>query len=189
MSRRYLLPPLLALGLGACATMPQQLAGNYTTVTPDQARGSQAQGTTVRWGGRIIDTEPREAQTCFFVLAKTLDGQARPTTDEQSNGRFVACKDGFYDPEVYAKGRDLTVTGTLQGSMTRKVGEYDYSYPLVQTNVVYLWPKRPVYTGPQPDPFWDPFWGPWGPGPWFYPPPVVVIPNPPPPPPPPPSHH
>ncbi|MBS0431768.1 MAG: Slp family lipoprotein [Proteobacteria bacterium] len=184
MSRRYLLPTLLALGLGACASVPQQLNGTFSTVTPDQAQGGQAQGSRVRWGGRIIDTEPRQAQTCFFVLAQTLDGQSRPNRDEQSSGRFVACKDGFYDPEVYAKGRDLTVAGTLDGSMTRKVGQYDYNYPLVHADVVYLWAKRPAYN-PQPfySPFYDPFWGPWGAGPWFYPPPVVIVPAPPPPPP------
>src|SRR6185312_13916671 len=110
MSRRFLIPSLLtALGLGACATVPQQLAGTYPAVTPDAARGGAAQGTRVRWGGRIIDTEPQEAQTCFFVLNKSLDSQARPDRGDQSSGRFVACKQGFYDPEVYSKGKELTV--------------------------------------------------------------------------------
>ncbi|MER3546777.1 MAG: hypothetical protein C4338_03870, partial [Rhodanobacteraceae bacterium] len=111
---------LFTLGLGACATVPQQLAGTYPTVTPDAVRGGAAQGTRVRWGGRIIDTEPQEAETCFFVLAQPLDSQARPEREGQGNGRFVACKQGFYDPEVYSRGKEVTVTGTLDGYITRK---------------------------------------------------------------------
>ena len=200
MSRRIpvptlLVPTLLALGLGACATVPQQLAGTYPTVTPDSARSGAAQGTRVRWGGRIIETEPQQAQTCFFVLDRPLDSQARPQRgDEQSQGRFVACKQGFYDPEEYAKGRELTVTGTLDGSVSRKIGDYDYTYPRVAADAVYLWPHRPVYAAqpyPYYDPFFcDPFWGPWGcGGPWFYPPVIVVHGHRPPPPPPPKSGH
>lgn len=185
MSRRLILPALLALGLSACATVPQQLAGTYTTVSPDNAAAA-AQGTRVRWGGRIIQTEPQERETCFFVLDEPLDSQARPERREQSRGRFVACKQGFYDPEVYGKGRDITVTGTVAGSETRKVGQYDYSYPRVEADVVYLWPKRPVYApGPYPyyDPFFSPFYDPfWGFGPLYYPPRVIVVPRAPPPP-------
>ncbi|SRR5579883_644733 len=195
MSRRIptlLVSTVLTLGLSACATVPQQLAGTYSAVTPNTARGGAAQGTRVRWGGRIIDTEPQEAQTCFFVLAQPLDSQTRPEWDEQSNGRFVACKQGFYDPEVYSKGKEVTVTGTLDGTETRKIGDYDYTYPRVDADVVYLWPKRSVYAaGPYPyyDPFFcDPFWSPWGcGGPWFYPPPVIVVHGHRPPPPPPPN--
>src|SRR5690348_6608318 len=196
MSRRFLIPTLLAaMGLGACATVPQQLAGTFpAAVTPDSARGGAVQGTRVRWGGRIIDTEPQEAQTCFFVLNKSLDSQARPERGDQSSGRFVACKQGFYDPEVYSKGKELTVTGTLDGSVMRKIGQYDYNYPRVAADVVYLWPERPKYVA-QPYPFYDsffcdPFWSPWGcGGPWFYPQPVIVVKPPPPPPPPSKSGH
>jgi len=167
MSRRLILPALLALGLGACATIPQELTGTYTTITPENAT-AVAPGTRVRWGGDIIQTEPQERATCFFVLGEPLD--------------------------VYAKGREITVTGTVSGSETRKVGDYDYAYPRVDADVVYLWPKRPMYA-PSPyydpfyGPFYDPFFGPFGPG--FFPPPVIIVQprTPPPPPPSKPSHH
>lgn len=191
MSRRLILPALLAVGLSACATVPQELTGTYTTVTPDNAT-AVAPGTRVRWGGRIIQTEPQERETCFFVLDEPLDSQARPEPGEQSLGRFVACKQGFYDPEVYAKGREVTVTGTVAGSETRKVGDFDYTYPRVEADAVHLWHKRPVYA-PNPYPYYDPFFNPfydpfWGFGPVWYPPRVIVV-RPPPPPPPKPSGH
>lgn len=178
-----------ALAVGGCATIPQPLAGNYAPVSIDAARTAGAGATQVRWGGEIINTEPREQQTCFVVLARPLDSQARPREGQDSLGRFVACKQGFYDPEVYRKGRELTVTGTLAGTTQSKVGQFDYTYAKVDASNVYLWPKRPVYVdrpintwGPWGDPFWGGF-GPWGP--WGYPPPVIVVRQPPPPPPPP----
>lgn len=179
-----------ALAIGGCATIPQPLAGNYAPVSLDAARSGTAGATQVRWGGEIIRTEPLEQQTCFFVLAEPLDSQARPRKSEDSLGRFVACKDGFYDPEVFRKGREITVTGTLAGTMQHKVGTYDYTYAKVAASNVYLWPKRPVYVerpfndgwGPWGDPFWGGM-GPWGYGPWFYPPRVIIVPKTPPPPP------
>lgn len=201
MSRRVMFLSVAgALALGGCATIPQPLQGNYPPVSLEAARSGSAASAQVRWGGEIIETQPREQQTCFFVLAEPLDSQARPRADGDSTGRFVACKDGFYDPEVFRKGRELTVTGTLAGTIQHKIGEFDYTYPKVEANTVYLWPRRPMYVQRPYEP-WGP-WGPWGPcdpfwsswgcgwggfGPWSYPPRVIVVPRRPPPPPRPPK--
>jgi len=150
--------------LGGCVTIPQPLQGTYTNITTASAQQGGAGGTHVRWGGEIIKTEPGPQQTCFFILSRPLDGQARPYdgTQGDNQGRFVACRSGFYDPEVFTRGRELTVTGTLHGTVTQKVGNYDYAYPRIEADVVYLWPKRPVYpAGYYDDPF---FGGPFGPG-------------------------
>jgi outer membrane lipoprotein len=161
--------------LGGCATIPQPLAGNYANVsTVSVQQGAAGGGTRVRWGGEIIKTEPGQQETCFYLLSRPLDSEARPergSSGAENQGRFVACRAGFYDPEVFTRGRELTVTGTLQGTVSRKVGDYDYAYPRVQADVVYLWPKRSVYEAYPPgyyDPFWGPGFGPywgWG-GPW-----------------------
>ena len=159
--------------LGGCATIPQPLVGNYANVTTASAQQGGAGGTQVRWGGEIIKTEPGPQQTCFFVLSRPLDSQARPQSGNsgENAGRFVACRAGFYDPEVFTRGRELTVTGTLHGTVSKKVGDYDYAYPRVEANVVYLWPKRQQYAA-YPAGYYDPFWGPgfgpyWG-SPWGY---------------------
>ncbi|AIF47721.1 Slp family lipoprotein [Dyella japonica] len=188
--------------LAACATVPQPLQGTYTQVTSVSAQqeGNGASGAQVRWGGQIIKTEPGPQETCFYVLQRPLDDQARPkegSSDSETQGRFVACRAGFYDPEVFTRGRDITVTGVIQGSMSEKIGDYNYAYPRVEANVVYLWPKRvavnygPGWYDPYWGPYWGPGWGPWG-GPWggwgwggYYPSRVIVVPRPVPPPP----HH
>ncbi len=184
--------------VGGCATMPQPLQGTYTDISTASAQQGGAGGQHVRWGGEIIKTEPEASQTCFYLLSRPLDKQARPRAGNsgENEGRFVACRAGFYDPEVFVRGRELTVTGTLHGTVTRKVGEYDYAYPRVEADVVYLWPKRlPAVRYPPGmyDPFWgpgwyDPFWGPgFGPG-YYWRQPRVIIVRPPPPQPPPAPH-
>jgi outer membrane lipoprotein len=180
--------------LAACATVPQPLQGTYTDITSVAAQQGGGGTVQVRWGGQIIKTEPGPQETCFYILQRPLDSQARPTapsSNSETQGRFVACRAGFYDPEVFTRGRDITVTGVLQGSKSEKVGEYNYAYPLVEANVVYLWPKRVVNPYPPGwyDPFWGPYWGPgWGPWGWggywgagYYPSRVIVRPPPPPP--------
>ncbi|APG06227.1 hypothetical protein BJI69_21505 [Luteibacter rhizovicinus DSM 16549] len=153
------------LALGACATVPQPLQGQFNDVSTSGAQQGGAPGAKVRWGGEIIKTEPGPQQTCFFVLSEPLDSEARPTASKSdSQGRFVACRDGFYDPEVFTRGREITVTGTLHGAVSQKVGDFDYAYPRVEADVVYLWPKR-VPIQPYGPGFYDPFWGPgFGPG-------------------------
>lgn len=189
-------PLILATAVGAltaCATVPQPLQGTYTDLSTSSAQQGGAGGTKVRWGGEIIKTEPGPQETCFYLLSRPLDSQARPKagSNGDNQGRFVACRQGFYDPEVFTRGREVTVTGTLQGTVSQKVGQYDYAYPRVQANVVYLWPKRPVVVNYPPgfyDPFWGPgfgpYWGPWGDPYWNRPRVIVVRPVPPPAPPP-----
>ncbi len=155
--------------LGGCASIPKPLEGNYASVSTASAQQGGAGGSHVRWGGQIIKTEPGQQETCFYLMARPLDGQARPEGGSagDNQGRFVACRNGFYDPEVFTRGREVTVTGTLHGTMTQKVGEFDYAYPRVEADVVYLWPKREAMIGYPPG-YYDPFWGPgWGPG-WGY---------------------
>lgn len=167
------------LGLAACASVPKPLAGQFSTVSLQDA--SQANGTRVRWGGEIVDTVPGADHTCIYALSRPLDSQARPQVNKDSMGRFVACRNGFYDPEIFAKGREITVTGTVAGSITRKVGDYDYAYPRIEADTVYLWP-RPKPVSPyfyRDSMMYDPFWGPRFYDPfWYRPAPIIVVPQP-----------
>ncbi|MEP6484442.1 MAG: Slp family lipoprotein [Rudaea sp.] len=181
---RYLVSiiSLSALLLGGCATVPTPIAGkDFAAITPKQVTTQDAHGTRVRWGGEIIKVEPKAEQTCFEVLSRALYPDARPNRRDDSDGRFIACGHGFYDPEVYKKGRDLTVTGQIAGTEQHLVGEHEYTYARVDADGVYLWPKReaqPLYD-PWGSYFYDPFWGPFG-GPYWFTPPVVIIRGPPP---------
>jgi len=181
--RRRLLPltfAAIALSVlfSACFKPPAPLAGTFPQIGVSEAQRGQLSGQRVRWGGTIISTTPAKEDTCFEILARPLNSEAQPRRTDESEGRFIACARGFYDPAVYAEGRELTVVGTLQQPEVQKIGQHEYVYPKVAAETVYLWPKRggpPVYYySPWPDPYWYPGWGPWygyySPfwGPWPY---------------------
>ncbi|MBS0557443.1 MAG: Slp family lipoprotein [Proteobacteria bacterium] len=175
---------LAALALGGCATVPQQLAGqNFNAITPQIAARQDVHGDRVRWGGNIVAVVPQADKTCFEILSRELFSDARPRPRSQSSGRFIACGNGFYDPELYKKDREITVTGTLAGTQKHPVGGYDYTYAMVDADNIYLWPVRTAEDRRGAWPYYyDPFWGPWGPywgGGWWTPPVVIVRPPPP----------
>lgn len=159
------------LALGACTTIPAPLKGKFTSITPRQAQSGQYTGATVRWGGLIVDTTPGKADTCFRVMGTRLARNGEPLASSQSDfeGRFLACAKGFYDPELYARGRHVTFIGTITGVQHEKVGNYDYPYPHLRANVVYLWPREPVRTHTDVyymNGWWGPY-GTWGWWPWM----------------------
>jgi outer membrane lipoprotein len=153
------------LMLAACRP-PAPLQGTYPPLTPTGALQPGTTGERVRWGGEIASTTPKNGETCFEVVSKPLDGRARPETTDQTDGRFVACAAGFYDPQVYEPERQITVVGTLEAPTPGKVGEAEYSFATLRADSVYLWPKRPRDLGYYyPYGGWGPYWG-WG-GPWW----------------------
>lgn len=145
---------VLALLLAGCATAPKPLQGSFTSQSPQQAAAS---GERVRWGGSVIEVEPQATRTCFQVLGRPLASNGRPREVDASEGRFLACRAGFYDPALFTDTREITITGRIDGYDTRKIGEYDYRFPRVAADVVYLWPIRErinVVTRPAPWPWW-----------------------------------
>lgn len=156
---------VLSLALTGCATAPKPLQGEFAALMPAEASIRQRLGDVVRWGGAIVAVTPAPAETCFEVLGRDLDASGRPLrADDTSSGRFLACRAGFYDPAIFAPDREVTVTGRIDGFESRRIGEYDYNYPRLAAEVVYLWPERRTedfyYHA---DPFWPsshPFW--WG---------------------------
>lgn len=137
-----LAPLAAALLLAGCVSAPKALQGTYAPMSPAEVARSGATGDLVRWGGRIVRVDPLAAQSCFEIVGIRLAADGRPMDRDQSDGRFIACRAGFYDPEVFLPGREITITGRVTGFENRKVGDYDYRYPSVQAEVIYLWPER-----------------------------------------------
>ena len=133
---------LLAGTLGACVTMPTPLQGEFSDLLPAQSGERNASGDRVRWGGTIVKVNTESERSCFEIVGTRTGLDGRPQRLDKSEGRFIACRKGFYDPEVFRAGRELTITGSITGFETRKVGDYDYQYPMVAADVVYLWPER-----------------------------------------------
>ena len=136
------LPLAAAVLLAGCVSTPKALQGEFSLVEPGQAAREGRVGERVRWGGRIVSVEPQASRTCFEVVGVRLGRDGRPLARDQSSGRFLACRDGFYEPAIFQPGREVTITGRLDGHEDRKVGEYDYRYPRLAADVVFLWPER-----------------------------------------------
>jgi len=130
----------LILGAAGCATTPDPLSGEFAAITPAEAARNDARGRTVRWGGTIAAIEPLPDRTCFQIVGRELSKRGRPLVEDESSGRFLACRKGFYDPEVFSEGRSVTIVGSVEGSEQRLIGEYSYAHPRVAADVVFLWP-------------------------------------------------
>ena len=79
------------------------------------------------------------------VLASPLDSGELPLSDWSSEGRFVATTSQFLDPEVYARGRTVTLAGVVTGTESRALGQTRSAYPVVEIEQIYLWPRDDYY--------------------------------------------
>ena len=150
----------LVYGLAGCAhvissemraEVRKDLSFTAVLADPEAHRGE-----TVIWGGRVIDTLNQEGVTLIKVLQIPLDYTGMPGDEEKSEGRFMAEIKGYADPEVYRKGRLITVAGNIIGKRIEPLGEIEYAYPLIEVKEIYLWKQYPASYGPYPASYW--FW-------------------------------
>ncbi len=167
--QRYLLAAVLAAAVAAvcsgCAAPISEgvLKDVDVSVTLDRVRANPKayEGRAVLWTGVILDTQPRESSTVIEILERPADKQKRPKNVDASRGRFLARGNGFLDPAVLCQGREITVVGKISGSESSLIGDYNYTYPVVDIKEYYLWaPEREIYyyTPYPPYPFYDPWW-------------------------------
>ncbi len=141
--------------LAACASnVPLEIR---TDAAPSPALDSvisafdQYRGQRVRWGGEIVTVENREHETWLEVSARELWDDGRPRDSDQARGRFLIRYPGFLDPTIYKSGRKLTVVGRLESRVTREIGKHPYTYPLLHSESLYLWPRERAR-------YYDPWW-------------------------------
>ncbi|QKT04421.1 Slp family lipoprotein [Ectothiorhodospiraceae bacterium 2226] len=174
----------LMLTLVGCATSP--VPDVIRDVPPGDLRvaevrgpdGERFVGSDARWGGTIIEVQNRAHGTDVLVLGRSLDANGRPRADGEQLGRFIIRTERFLDPAVYARDREVTAYGKVDGIDTQPVGDYEYRYPVLAAEQWRLWQPRPVRDPYYHDPFYDPFyspfyrpyyydpWYPWGPWPY-----------------------
>ena len=174
LDRRRLIPALAVGVLAGCASSPPagldvELADSPGQIEA-QSEPDRHRRKIVRWGGEILAIENRTETTEVAVFGRELGANAEPRVDGGGGARFLAVIPQFLDPAEYRPGRTLTVVGRLNGLRLQSVGEYPYSYPVVDVDHHHLWP-RSVAVPPPPAwyyPFYDPWWR-WGPyRPWPY---------------------
>lgn len=136
--------------LTACAGLPSAVR-NVPVEDVSYKEASQNldryKGTSVRWGGLIIDVDNQENYTLVQVLSYPLNFYGRPQVTKPSEGRFVIKSSEFLDPAIYEKDREITVAGALEGNIDRTVGNKTVHVPLIMSAAHYLWPiyQTPPY--------------------------------------------
>ena len=144
MDKLVLIAALLLLA--ACASKPPE---TISRVPPDNPALLKVRadidahvGRDVRWGGVISGVENRADGTWIEIVYYELRDKGRPRDSGDSDGRFIASFDDFVDPVVYENGRSLTVIGTIESKTSRKIGDYEYQFTIVEVDGSHLWNKR-----------------------------------------------
>ena len=165
---------LAALLLAGCASQVPLVVRESPAGGPNilqvQANPSAYVGRPVRWGGIIVGVDNHKTETTLQIVSRPLNSEGRPRKTDATYGRFLARAQGFLDPAVYAPGREITVAGILEPSVTGTIGNYQYTFPVIKARMTYLWPPRPRYPRRYYDPYWyNPWYNPWYPFDYDYP--------------------
>ncbi len=143
---------LAILLLGACSNLPTAIKDAPSTEVQlqDVQNNIEAyKGSSVRWGGTIVQVENDEDASWIHVLYYPLKGYGRPRLNRSSQGRFLMHSEKFLDPAVYAKGTQITVAGVLTGDTERMIGKKTLKLPVINVSHDYIWPtySRSGYYG------------------------------------------
>lgn len=153
----------LSVLLSGCTTKPKlPVPDSNPPVAAVQENVAAYKDKVVTWGGVILETNTRKDITEITILSKRLTQSTRPVEQDASLGRFIAQTKDFLDPAVYATNREITIHGRVSRKEKRKIGDYEYTYPIVTMDSLYLWPAR-LKEDPYLlyDPWYDPWYGPW----------------------------
>ena len=124
-------------------------------------------GKKVILGGVIVAVRNSKEGSEIEVIQKDLDSSGYPRNVDRSLGRFLFRKSGFLEPQIYKKGRKITGAGAVLGVQAGKVGEADYSFPVIDGEELRLLEVYEYYYDPYPY-YWGGYWGPYYPG-FYYP--------------------
>ena len=125
-------------------------------------------GSRVRWGGTIVRTEIQASETWIELVGRELDSEGEPRETDSSSGRFLARIEGFLEPTIYAKGRQLTVVGQVAATHVGEIDKTTYLYPIVHVEHHYLWPLKLQRYCPDCDPLMHPPWYPYPYRPYYW---------------------
>ena len=136
------------------------------------------EGRRIVLGGEVLQAKRKADRTEIEVLQLPLNARDEPIAKRvASQGRFLAYQKDFLDPATIPAGSRITVVGEGRGSVREKLDEMDYSYPVIESEYIKVWPNRPL-GGDRPYPYpydvydyygpWYPFYSPYR-SPFFYP--------------------
>ncbi|NAW66828.1 Slp family lipoprotein [Photobacterium halotolerans] len=134
---------LALMTLSGCSQLPDSLQTSTETPVTDLTLVIEdpqgVQGKEVRLGGVIASVTNEASRTRLEIASLPIDQSGKPERNASPQGRFIAYIDGFADPIEYAQGKLVTVAGQLRGSEAGKIGDFDYTYPVVFAKGQQIW--------------------------------------------------
>ncbi len=113
-------------------------------------------------GGIIVSTRVTEEGSLIEAIYLHADSRGYP--EDGANGRYLALyprENGIMDPQIYRKGRRITLAAEFADTRQGKIDDAKYVYPLFVIRDFYLWDEKtyyyPAYNYPY---YYDPYW--WG---------------------------
>lgn len=141
---KYYLAFLSILLLSGCSSLPQELASTQPSTITEYpeflAVAESKKQEEVRLGGVIARIDNHTNQTRIEVVNLPISpSSGKPDISQDANGRFVVYMEGFIDPVTYAKGRLISVLGQTVGIEKANVGDFLYSFPVIEGSGMHLW--------------------------------------------------
>ncbi|CCQ91826.1 putative Uncharacterized lipoprotein yeaY [Nitrospina gracilis 3/211] len=125
-------------------------------------------GEKVVLGGIIVQTRNYKGWSEVEIIEVPLTWTGRLDDRDESSGRVILRYEGFLEPEIYSKDREITVGGTVTGSKTGTIDNAEYKYVVVSVEELRLWEKNEyVYYGYPYYGYWG-YWGPYYSPAWYY---------------------
>ena len=133
-------------------------------------------GKNLLLGGLIVGNKASAEGSELEIYSYRLALGGEPSAPRKSEGRFLARTAEFLDPVLFAQNRLVTLTGAIEGVITRTLAGSEYRYPLIRIGEIHLWPQerpRPpdyyYYPYPyRPWPYFSPFYPDWYYRDWYY---------------------
>ena len=129
-----------ALVMG-CSTLPTELEANSEAVITDYQEwvNQLPEADDVRLGGVIAKVTNLEDKTRIEVVNLPISEDGKPDINAEPSGRFVGYIDGYLEPLSFAEGRLITLVGTSTGTEDGNIGEFPYTFPVMDIYNHRLW--------------------------------------------------
>jgi outer membrane lipoprotein len=130
-----------SLLLTACSSLPENLNSSAENLITDYTAWNETvkNNTPVRLGGVVANVSNLAEKTRIEVVNLPINKSGKPDIGQEPSGRFVAYIDGFADPVTLSKGRLITLLGNTSDEELGKVGEYEYTFPVMEASGFHLW--------------------------------------------------
>lgn len=135
--KKILLITLVVLFAASCSVISRQIKSESEPTVSLATLVQEADkytGKTLILGGYILETKNLEDRTVIEVLQTPLTGSDEPKPKEYSEGRLLISHKGFLEPEVYRKGRKITVAGKVGECKVEKV-----TICKLESREIYVW--------------------------------------------------